>query len=191
MDATNQPHGQAGCEAAASRSALPVQVGRRRLIGALGLGTALAAGPLAGCGFKLRGPIEMPFRALYVMGGQSVLLTDIRRALTNAGGVHLVSRPEDADAILETLADTREKEILAFSSTGTPREYELRLRYRYRLLDKERDEWIPPSEIVLRRNVTTTDQQLLAKQQEDVLLFQEMQADLVQQLMHRLAAARP
>lgn len=164
---------------------------RRRTLGWLGgLATTSVLVGLGGCGFKLRGPIQMPFRALFLSGGQSQLVADMRRALINSGGVHLVNQAQDADAILETLADAREKEILAFSSTGTPREYELRLRYRFRLLDKDRDEWIPPSEIVLRRNVTTTDQQLLAKQQEDVILFQEMQADMIQQLMHRLAAAK-
>ncbi|MFT4100313.1 MAG: LPS assembly lipoprotein LptE [Burkholderiaceae bacterium] len=160
---------------------------RRRLLRAAAGGGLLALA--AGCGFHLRGSTPMPFKTLYLPAGNTSMAADLRRAFANTN-TRLVDSPKDAEARLETLLDTKEKEILAFSSTGTPREYQLRLRYRFRLIDSQEDEWIGPTEIVLRRSVTTSDAQLLAKQQEDVILFQEMQSDLVQQLLRRLAAAK-
>ncbi|MEF8752106.1 MAG: LPS assembly lipoprotein LptE [Candidatus Accumulibacter necessarius] len=41
------------------------------------------------------------------------------------------------------------------------------------------------------RDLTYDDSNVLAKQQEETLLWRDMESDLVQQLMRRLAAAKP
>ena len=46
------------------------------------------------------------------------------------------------------------------------------------------------AEILLRREITTTDTQLVAKEQEEALLYREMQTDMVQQLLRRLAVVK-
>jgi LPS-assembly lipoprotein len=50
---------------------------------------------------------------------------------------------------------------------------------------------VPPATIELVRDLTYDDSNVLAKQQEETLLWRDMENDLVQQLMRRLAAARP
>ncbi len=132
----------------------------------------------------------MPFDTLYLsLPSSSPMGAEFRRAMQAVSTTRIVDKPEQAQARLMVLAEAREKEILAFSSTGRPREYQLRLRVQFRLLDAQADEWIPVSEITLRREVTTTDAQLAAKAQEEVLLYRDMQTDMVQQLLRRLAAA--
>ena len=42
----------------------------------------------------------------------------------------------------------------------------------------------------LTRDVTFNDTEILAKEQEEQLLFRDMQTDMVQQIMRRLAAAK-
>jgi hypothetical protein len=44
--------------------------------------------------------------------------------------------------------------------------------------------------IVLTRDITFADADVLAKQAEEQLLFRDMQSDMVQQIMRRLAAAQ-
>ena len=106
-------------------------------------------------------------------------------------GTRLVDRPEDAQVRLDALQEIREKEIVGFSSTGRPREYQLRLRFTFKLTDVAKGvELIGPTEILLRREITTTDTQLVAKEQEEALLYREMQTDMVQQLLRRLAAVK-
>lgn len=152
---------------------------------------AIPAALLSGCGFALRGPAQMPFRSLYTnFAPGSSLGTEFARTLRQQGDVTLVATPDQADARLDVEPEVREKEIVAFSSTGTPREYQIRLRLRYRVLDGKGNPVTTTNEIALRRDVTTTDSQLIAKQQEEVLLYREMQTDLVQQLIRRLAAVR-
>ena len=160
---------------------------RRRLL--------LAAAALlpAGCGFKLRGSTQLPFDTLYAsFPPNSPTGAEFRRLLRVQGATRLVDKPVDAQARLDILEERREKEIVGFSSSGRPREYQLRLILRYRLLDaRGGTELGPMGEIILRREITTTDTQVVAKEQEEALLYREMQGDMVQQLLRRLAAARP
>ncbi len=153
----------------------------------------LLAAPLllAGCGFRLRGATEFPFRTLYAgFAPASPIGADFRRMLRTAGNVELVDRPDAAEVRLEVLQELREKEVMVFSSTGRPREYQLRLRFAFRASDARGNELIAPTELALWRDITTTDAQWLAKEQEEVILYREMQADMVQQLIARLAAVR-
>jgi len=157
------------------------------LAGAAALVLALAA---AGCGFKLRGTAALPFETLYAgFAPNSPIGADFRRMIRVASGTRLVDRPADAQARLEVLNEVREKETVGFSSTGRPREYQLRLRFGFRLVDTQGAVLIPNTELLLRRDITTTDTQVVAKEQEEAILYREMQSDLVQQMLRRLAAA--
>jgi LPS-assembly lipoprotein len=48
---------------------------------------------------------------------------------------------------------------------------------------------VPPSVVQLQRDVTYDDSAILAKEAEEQLLFRDMQSDMVQQVMRRLASA--
>jgi LPS-assembly lipoprotein len=45
--------------------------------------------------------------------------------------------------------------------------------------------------VQLTRDVTYNDAEILAKEAEEQLLFRDMQTDMVQQILRRLAAAKP
>lgn len=163
------------------------RAGRRRAL------TTLAALPLlaAGCGFQLRGQRPLPFDTLYLgMSEYSDLAAAIRRQIRASTSTQVVSNKDEAQVRLEVLADAKEKVILALNTQGRVREYQLRLRYAFRLVDKNGQEVLAPNEILLRRDLAFDDSQVLAKEQEEILLYRDMQGDLVQQLMRRLAAAK-
>ena len=67
----------------------------------------------------------------------------------------------------------------------------MRLRIRFRLRNQQGVELIPPTELVQQRDVSYNESIALAKEAEEALLYRNMQTDLVQQLLRRLAAARP
>jgi LPS-assembly lipoprotein len=147
---------------------------------------------LAGCGFQLRGTAALPFDSVYVQAPQaSQFATQFRRAVASGSQTRIAERPDDADVILQIVRETREKQILSLSGGGRVREYELRYRVSYRLTDsKGAREHIPTSEIVLRRDFSYNDNEALAKEGEEALLYRDMQDDAVQQLVRRLQAAR-
>lgn len=151
----------------------------------------LATALLCGCGFQLRGAQPLPFESLYVaLPEASELGAQLRRSIRASGGTRLVDSAQEAQAVFLPTGELREKNILSLSSAGRVREFQLRYRFAFRVHDAAGRDIIPASEIVLTREISFSDAQLLAKEQEELLLFRDMQSDLVQQLMRRLAAAR-
>lgn len=161
---------------------------RRPLLALVSAAAVLAA---SGCGFQLRQSAKLPFATFYSgFAPGSATGVEFARQLRLAEGTRLVDRPDRAEGILDVLGELREKEIIAFSTTGRPAQYQLRLRLDFRVRDAKANVVVPDSTIVLRRDITASDTQIVSKQQEEVLLYREMQTDLVQQLMRRLAAVR-
>lgn len=154
----------------------------------------LIAGSLAACGFQMRGSngsYTMPFHSLYLtFPDTSPLGTELKRNL-RAGDVAIADKPEQAEAQFVVLGENRAKQILSLNSLGRVREYLLIYTLTFTVRDPKGVELLPATEITLRRNMAFDETQVLAKESEEALLYRDMQADLVQQIMRRLAALKP
>ena len=153
---------------------------------------SLALISLNGCGFALRKAPNFAFTTLYsCLGESSPLGVELRRSLQATGKVKVISDARflnEAQVVLDVLLDQREKVVLSLNSTGQVREFQLRLRFRFRLRTLAGKELIPASEITLQREISFNESAVLAKDAEENLLYRDMQNDLVQQIMRRLAA---
>ena len=179
---TNAPHTGSERSAVTTASACPQ---RRRLLLA-GAASAL----LAGCGFQLRGAARLPFSSLHVqLSPGTPLGQEIRRAL-RASDVRVEETPANAEAILTVLSELREKQILSLGGQGRVREYQLRYRLAYQVTGPKASIIAPPSEILLKRDISFNDNEALAKESEEALLYRDMQTDAVQQLLRRLQALK-
>jgi len=145
---------------------------------------------LAGCGFKLRGTSEVPFESVYVPSATSGIALDLKRNIQAGTNAKVVDDPKQAEAVLQFIEETRQKDILSLTAAGRVREFQLRYRVGFRLHDGKGNDFIPASSIQLTRDVSFNDADVLAKEAEDQLLFRDMQTDMVQQIMRRLAAAQ-
>ena len=153
------------------------------------LATALCLA-LAACGFQLRGQATLPFDTLYIASA-GPLAVNLKRNIAAGTNTKLVEDAKDAQAILLVQSEAQEKAILSLDSGGRVREYQLRYRYRFRVADAKGLEFLPSNEILLTRDITFNDSQVLAKESEEALLYRDMQADMVQQVLRRLSAAKP
>jgi len=158
------------------------------------LGTGSLALLLAGCGFELRKPPSFAFASIYLaVPPMSQLGLELQRALMAAGGVSLVTdqrQVERADLVFELLQELREKVVLGRTSTGAVREYQLRIRLRFKVRNRQGIERIPDTELVQQRDISYSESFALAKEAEEDLLYRNMQTDLVRQILRRLAALR-
>ena len=146
---------------------------------------------LAGCGFHLRGQAQLPFETLCIPGGNS-LVVELKRNVVAASKTRLVDSPVDAQAVLGFTQELRDKVILSFNTAGRVSEYRLRYRVGFRVTDPKGGQvYLPTSEILLTRDVSYSDAQVLAKETEEALLYRDMQSDMVQQILRRLVAAKP
>lgn len=159
---------------------------RRRLL------AACAIAPLASCGFKLRGTQSLPVETIYLaLPVNSPIGAEISRLVRASTNTRVVNERKDAQAVFELLSENREREVLAINSQGRATEYQIRLRVRFRVLDKDALELIEPTDLLARRDITFNESDLLAKESEEGLLYRDMQSDIVRQMVNRLSAMKP
>lgn len=167
----------------------------RRRATVSGLARAALAGAvivsLGGCGFQLRGPVQLPFKTLYVqVPDSSPFGAELKRTIRASGSTKVVDRADQGEAILVIANEIRDKQILSLGGGGRVREFALRYRIVFRVHDGKAKEYIPLNELTLKRDFSFNDSQVLAKDAEEALLYKDMQSDAVQQLVRRLQAAR-
>jgi LPS-assembly lipoprotein len=151
---------------------------------------AAIVGTLAGCGFQLRGAYELPYKSVFVSApATSAIATNIRRdLLTNASKIAANAKESDAQIIISD--ERRDRQILSLSGAGRVREYQLKLYVRYQITEASGSVLIPTSEIQLNRILAYDDALIIAKQQEEALLFTDMEKDAVGQILRRMVAVR-
>ena len=154
--------------------------------------SALGSLVLGSCGFALRKAPDFAFTTLFTSVPESSPLgVELRRSLQSSGKVQVITDPRrisEAQVILDVLLDQREKVVLSLNSTGQVRENQLRVRFRFKLRTLAGKELIPESEIFQQREITFNETAALSKESEEALLYRDMQRDIVQQLVRRLAA---
>lgn len=156
------------------------------------LGLAVGVSLLVACGFHLRGSYTLPFDSLYLaFADYDVVGANLKRQIRASGSTRIALTQSDAQASLLPGDQYRDRVILSVSGTGRVSELRLRYLFNYRITDDKGRDVVPPNRIEIIRDLTYDDSQILAKQQEETLLWRDMENDLVQQLLRRLAAARP
>jgi len=169
----------------------PVSASRRGWLVATASSAALAALGLAGCGFELRKAPAFAFQTIVVPGGSNMVRL-LRRNLPLGGNVKVLppEQRNEADAILEILGEKQERAVLSTNSSGQVRELQLRLRVAFRLVTPAGKELLPSTELQQSRDISYSESAALAKEAEEQLLFRDMQGDIVQQVLRRLAAVK-
>ncbi len=148
---------------------------------------------LSACGFQLRGSYPLPFNTLHLanIADVSELHALIKRTVEAGSGTRIVGSAKEAQAVLTLMLDQPQKNILSLDATGRVREFQLVRTFQFRVNDPAGATLIPPSQIIVRRDISFSDAQVLSKEAEEALLWRDIQEDLVQQLLRRLAAAKP
>jgi len=154
---------------------------------------ALVAGAVAGCGFELKRAPELRFRTVQLVGftARSPLAAELRTSIDASTTTKVVDSAAQAQVVLEAIADSREKGVVASTAAGQVTEFQLRARFRFRLRTVAGKELIASTEILQSRDMSYTESAALAKEQEEAALYRAMQTDIVSQVMRRLASVNP
>ncbi len=162
---------------------------RRRLV------VALLAVPLASCGYYLRGSTpdsQLGFESVYVDAPSGTPLErELRTSIRTQRTAKLIDDPKAAAVLLRVLDEKQERKVLTLNSQGQVREYSLTYRIRYELADQHNKKLLPPSEIALQTILSYSESQVLAKEQEERLIFDDLRRDAVSQVMRQLAQVKP
>jgi LPS-assembly lipoprotein len=150
---------------------------------------------LAACGFHLRGSnlkdVQFAFKSLYLKSpSETPFVADLRHILL-VSKIELTSSADKADLVLEVVSEQTLKQILSLSGSGHVQEYQLFYIVSLRAYDSQQNDWLPADEISLSRILPYDDAQVLAKQQEEEMLYKDMRSDAVAQVIRRLNRAKP
>lgn len=145
---------------------------------------------LTACGFELRKAPDFAFTTIAVGSIEaSTLGNELKRSIASGGNVR-VTPVAEAQVVLDVLSDQREKVVVGLNASGQVREFQLRTRFRFRLRTPGGKELIPDTELLQQRDISFNESAVLSKEAEENLLYRDMQTDIVQQLMRRLAAIK-
>jgi LPS-assembly lipoprotein len=161
---------------------------RRALLASFGAGSLLA-----GCGFQLRKAPDFAFSSIYIGSTpNSPLGKELKRSIASNGKVTVLEAAgiDKADVIMDVLTEQREKVVVGLNASGQVREFQLRTRLKFKLRTPQGKELIPETELLQQRDISFNESVVLAKEAEENLLYRDMQTDIVQQLMRRLAALK-
>ncbi len=144
---------------------------------------------LVACGFHLRGAADIAYSSVFIQGSTLVISKNLKKTL-NTNGVKVLDNPSNAELLLELVGEESEKRILSLAGTGTVNEFELYYRVHYRTKAAGAELWSPVQTVEARRDYTYSDANLLAKQDEEKRLNENMHSDVISSLMRRLAALK-
>lgn len=147
----------------------------------------LALLALAGCGFALRQPQDVPFERLAFIGfaPRAPMEAALRQALP--ANVHLTTAPAQAQIVLRVLEDRITRTMVASTAAAQVRELRLRLVLRLQLEAPDGRIRLPATLLEQTRDLSYTETRALAKETEEAQLLAAMRADLARQVVHMLA----
>jgi len=148
---------------------------------------------LAGCGFHLRGDVEMPPEARQLIVEDLPVGSEIAPVLElqlRRSGIKPLKDPQEAKLILAILGESYKRRVATVSSAGQVQEYELdyTVKYSIKNVDDIQASLMNQSITVtrdLRFNVT----EVLGKSTEEARLKQDMIVAAVEQILRRLPNA--
>jgi len=161
---------------------------RRSILKGLSGLSLLSLSSLSACGFKLRGSVSIPYKAILISGRPSPQLHyDLERIIVTGSNAKVVSNGKDADLILEIVSEESTRQILTYTSTGQISAYRLNNRVIFRVFDNLGTEVIPESDIYVTRDLDFTTATVLASDAQQQQFLESMRADLALQILRRVA----
>ncbi|AOW15306.1 hypothetical protein LPB72_02160 [Hydrogenophaga crassostreae] len=150
------------------------------------------ASALAGCGFAMRQAPNFGFTTVYVTQNVTSPVSKALQRELAASGIQVASMPPVAGkagaVVLGVITDQRERAVVGQTTSGQVRELELRYRFRFSLSTPAGKWLIEDNEMLLERDISFSETDALAKSAEEQLMFKDMESDVVQQVMRRLAS---
>ena len=148
---------------------------------------------IAGCGFHLRGAATLPdsLKLMYVQGInlQRGLGLELKRSL-ESNDVTVINDYQEGSAVLTILDNNYERRVLSVGSDAKVSEYQLYGSLQLKVTDNTNQVVIESDKVEALRDYRFDQEQVLASDQEEALLRQELNQQLVQGVLRRLSALK-
>ncbi len=159
---------------------------RQRLI--LTITTSILLAGLSGCGFALRGKVDLPAQldSVLVTGSDREATSLLKRALRGSGAA-IVDSDEDATAVLDLINSEFSRDVRTTDSNGRATAYTLRYKVDYDVREPDGEEIQINQSLSQTRFLAYDPLQELQSEEEAEFLQEEMQEEIVLQILRRLS----
>lgn len=147
----------------------------------------------SGCGFRLRGAVDIPPTLLPVFveaGGGSLVARQLREQF-QLSAIPLASSAREARAIVRILSESRRSRVGALDRNGKIVATEIFLDVRFDAREAGGKELVTPRTLELSRSFEDADVEVLGKQLEAEIIYADMAQDASHQILAMLRAALP
>ncbi len=148
---------------------------------------------IAGCGFQLRGAVELPesIKTMYVQGLnlQRGIGRTLKRHLVS-NGIVVMDDYQKGNAVLDILENKTERRVLSVGSNAKVREYELYGRLTFKVTDGSGNVLAEEQSVEAQQDYQFNQDEVLATGEEENALREELEQRLVRSLMRRLEAIK-
>ncbi|MBN47598.1 MAG: hypothetical protein CMH23_14115 [Methylophaga sp.] len=146
---------------------------------------------MAACGFQLRGAADLPesIQTMHIQGisMREGLGLELKRTLRR-NGINVIDDYSEGAAVLSFLKNRYERRVLSVGGNAKVSEYELILEVTFQLTDKQQNKLIDNESLEARRDYQFDQEQVLGRDGEERLLREEMDKQVSQAILRRLAA---
>lgn len=145
---------------------------------------------LSACGYHLRGAVVLPdnLKQVYLDGASMQLREQFRKVLRSASG-ELVQTPETAKVIIKIFNESNDQRVLSLSARGRSNELELYYRLQYALVKADNTVVLENQPIEIKRQYFNDQQDMVAKDNEQQVIRNEMLQQAVRMMVDRVSAA--
>lgn len=158
--------------------------------GILGLLVLTPISGLVACGYRLKGMVDLPYKAVAITGNPSPpMRADLQTAILTGTATKVAINPNDADLLLEITNEVTGREILAYNANGQISAYRLNIRVGFRAFDKSGNEIVPEAEIYMTRDMDFSVSTVLANDAQMQAFLGLMRRDLAVQILRRISAS--
>lgn len=144
---------------------------------------------LSACGYHLRGAFALPtaMKSIYLEGGSGQLRDQFKQVMTSSSG-QLASSRQGAGIVVRILSEEVNRRTVSLSSRGKSNEFELYYRLEYELANAGNALLMERQPIEIRREYYNDQQDVMAKENEEKVIRDEMYQQVVRAIVNRARA---
>lgn len=145
---------------------------------------------LTGCGFHLRGVIDIPEwlnNVAIISNDNNKELASLLKSQLEGYKVDVNSDPSLAKYWLIIKNSSLQQQIVSIGASTNPRQYQLILTIEFMLQTPKGQIIKAPRKVAVNRQLTVNNDRILGSNEEEALLVSEMRHDAVIQIINRLS----
>ncbi len=144
----------------------------------------------AGCGFRLRGSVEIPpeYNPMLIQAPGGSAVERAMRDLLTGSQIRLTTNPAEARLTLRILSENRSARVAAVDLNGKTLAYELHYLVSFEAVGTDGQTRVPRQTLDLARTFDNPDVEVLGKQLEQAMIYDDFAVEAADRILMRLRA---